>query len=173
MFFLEPNKLTSVKIFLREKDMFHQTEFFNIQQESSKLRTYSRIKREIGMQEYLTEIHNLTDRTSMSKFRLSNHRLMIETGRHKKIEKHNRKCPFCPQDIEDEVHFLTTCPSYYPIRENLFAKLQIPNLNFYYDKYLMFEYLMTNKEAVKHTAKFLNSAFSVREFLTANHRYVG
>ena len=48
----------------------------------------------------------------MSKFRLSNHRLMIEKGRH-----NNRKCPFCLTHIEDETHFLINCPIYSSIRK--------------------------------------------------------
>jgi hypothetical protein len=168
--FLKSHKAANVKVFRREKDIFHQTEFFNIQQDSAKLRTYAKIKTEIGMEDYLTNIHNITDRISMSRFRLSNHRLRIETGRHQKIERQNRKCPFCPSDIEDEVHFLTTCPTYNSIRENLFSELPIQNRTFYSDNFFLFKYLMKDKKAIKNTAKFINTAFSIREFLIANHR---
>ena len=102
--FLELKNSADIKVFGREKDIFHQTEFFNIKQDTAKLRTYSMIKTEIGLEDYLINIHNITERISFSKFRLSNHRLMIEIGRHKKIEKLRRICPFCPLEIEDESH---------------------------------------------------------------------
>ena len=57
----------------------------------------------------------------MSKFRLSNHRLMIEKGRHN-LAVHNRKCPFSLTHIGDETHFLINCPIYSSIRESLMEK---------------------------------------------------
>ena len=168
--FLELQNSADIKVFCREKDIFHQTEFFNIQQDSAKLRTYSMIKTKIGLEDYLISMHNIAERIAFSKFRLSNHRLLIEIGRHKKIEKQRRICPFCPLEIEDEIHFLTTCPTYNTIRENLFAELPTLSRTLYTDKFSLFKYLMINKNAVKHTAKFINSALSIREFLMANYR---
>ena len=121
------------------------------------------------MEDYLISVHNIADRISLSKLRLSNHQLLIEFGRHKKIEKQLRVCPFCPSVIEDEVHFITTCPSYHGIRENLFAVLPALSWTLYTDKFSLFKYLMTNKNAVKHTAKFIARAFAIREFLMAKH----
>ena len=43
--------------------------------------------------------------------------LLIETGRHSKIERQLRFCPFCPTIIEDEIHFLVQCPNYKDMRE--------------------------------------------------------
>ena len=39
---------------------------------------------------------------------------MIEKGRHQKpiTPRDNRRCPFCPTEIENEVHFLTKCIAY-------------------------------------------------------------
>ena len=127
----ESQKSANFQVFCREKDIFHQTEFYKMQQDTAKLRTFSKIKTEIGIEDYLINIHNITDRISISKLRLSNHRLMIEVGRHKKIERQNRRCPFCPSDIEDEIHFITTCPAYSTSRNTLLAELPIdsPLLN--------------------------------------------
>ena len=55
--------------------------------EQSKLRTYAFLKTEIGFEKYLIEIKNPALRTEITKFRLSNHSLMIETGRYKNIPK--------------------------------------------------------------------------------------
>lgn len=44
------------------------------------------------------------------KFRISNHKLNIETGRYEKISRFDRIYPVC--GIEDEIHFLFNCPKY-------------------------------------------------------------
>ncbi len=48
----------------------------------------------------------------MAKFRMSDHCLMIEKGRHWKLPREERTCPFCPDKIEDEKHFLIECYGY-------------------------------------------------------------
>ena len=53
-----------------------------------------------------------------SKFRPSSHDLNIETGRHWHFESSKRKCSVCDtNDIEDEFHFILTCPLYENIRK--------------------------------------------------------
>ena len=69
-------------------DQFHQNAFEKIKGEDSKLRTYSIYKDKIGFEQYLTQLKNPYIRSEITKFRLSNHKLMIEIGRHKKIPKH-------------------------------------------------------------------------------------
>ena len=99
-------------VFRRMQDIFHQESFVEIGKESSKLRTYGSIKTNIGREEYLANISNLNERTAISKIRLSNHTLMIENGRHLKIAKDERYCPFCPYEIETEKHFILFCKSF-------------------------------------------------------------
>ena len=94
------------------KDIFHQNSFAEINSVNSKLRTYKLFKTSIKQEPYLTEIKNVKDRIIFSKFRLSNHELMIEKGRHLNINKELRFCKFCPGSIEDEIHFLTKCKTY-------------------------------------------------------------
>ena len=166
----ESQKSANFQVFCREKDIFHQTEFHKMQQDTAKLRTFSKIKTEIGIENYLMNVHNITDRISLSKLRLSNHRLMIEVGRHKKIQRQNRICPFCPSHIEDEIHFITTCPVYHTSRNALLAELPVDCLILNADKCSLFEYLMKDKKIIRHTAKFITNANFIREFLLANHR---
>ena len=110
------------KLFQRLNDSFHQNAFEMIKSETSKLRTYALFKTEIGLENYLFEIKNVAVRVHVTKFRLSNHRLMIETGRHTKnkkddkIPKEKRFCPFCPRKIENEFHFIFECPIYTHLR---------------------------------------------------------
>ena len=108
-----------LKIFQSLSDQFHQNAFEKIRGENSKLRTYSTYKEKIGLETYLNLIKNPSVRTEISKFRLSNHKLMIEIGRHKKIPRDLRFCQFCPNEVETEKHFLLHCSTYKEIRKKL------------------------------------------------------
>ena len=51
----------------------------------------------------------------MTKFRISNHKLRIETGRYEKpkIDRCDRTCRLCLlNNVEDESHFIFDCPFY-------------------------------------------------------------
>ena len=98
--------------FARSVDIFHQNSFSEINKEHSKLRTYKLVKSKIGREPYLDHIKNIQDRIAFTKFRLSNHNLMIEKGRHQNIPSNLRHCPHCPGTIEDKCHFLLNCKSY-------------------------------------------------------------
>ena len=113
-----------ITFFQRTRDIFHQTGFAQKRDSNSKLRTYSLFKTDIGPEKYLTEITNLQDRTNLTKIRLSNHTLMIEKGRHQKIDKSLRFCPFCKNCIEDELHFVMVCPVYKHQRNQLFKDIR-------------------------------------------------
>ena len=95
-------------------EIFHQNAIQIINNPESKLRTYGLFKTEVGCEKYLSEIKNLALRQALTKFRLSNHVLNIEKGRHTnpKTPKEARFCPFCPKKVEDEIHFLLNCPIY-------------------------------------------------------------
>ena len=88
---------------------------------SSKATSYVKYKTTMDYEKYLDLIENTKHKTSLSRFRLSNHTLMIEKGRHAKptIEAHLRFCYFCKTLVENEEHFLTFCPLYSPQRIEL------------------------------------------------------
>ena len=76
------------------------------------LRTYCKIKTSFGSEKYLHIINNFTLRRAISKFRISSHRLKIETGRYLKLEANKRLGNnWDLNQIEDEIHFLLECPS--------------------------------------------------------------
>ena len=104
---------THLKATQRSIDIFHQEAFVDIKREDSKLRTYGTIKKEQGYETYLSKITSIKQRTALTKFRISNSVLMIEKGRHSNIDKSLRFCPFCPDKIEDEKHFLLECNALY------------------------------------------------------------
>ena len=93
------------KLYKRLSDVFYQSAFESINKQDSKLRTYSLIKESVEIENYLITTRNINARVCLTKFRLSNHKLMIETGRHQNVPKTERFCAFCYGMIEDEIHF--------------------------------------------------------------------
>ena len=49
------------------------------------------------MEAYLNSLHDFESRKIIAKFRCSDHTLMIETGRHTKIDLEERICKMCSQ----------------------------------------------------------------------------
>ena len=170
--FLVKDRQAHTKAFIRMKDMFHQEAFSNIQHEASKLRTYGILKTEIGLEQYLTEITSIKDRTNLTKLRLSNHSLMIEKGRHLGITDPNlRFCPFCPGQVEDERHFLLDCKSFSKLRNDLFHKTGNTVISFpYANKSQKFDILMRNTYLSPLTAQYITKALEMREDLLENQQ---
>ena len=170
--FLVKDRQAHTKAFIRMKDIFHQGAFSDIQNVGSKLRTYSIFKTEIGLEQYLTEITSIKDRTNLTKLRLSNHPLMIEKGRHLGITDPNlRYCPFCPGQIEDECHFLLECKSYSKLRNDLFYKTGKTVISFTYaNKSQKFDILMTNTYLSSLTAQYTTKALELRRDLLENQQ---
>ena len=97
----------------------------NINRPNSKLRTYSLFKNKFCMEKYLLLISDKNVRSSVTRLRISAHKLKIETGRHHKpykIAADERYCIFCNDNsIENEIHFILTCKHYKNERQ-LFLK---------------------------------------------------
>ena len=57
---------------------------------------------------------------------------MIEKGPHfkRKLEREDRKCPYCIQCIEHECHFITECPLYNNNRKGLLAEVTNDSIHF-------------------------------------------
>ena len=121
-----PNKLSANKFEKECKkrltDKFTCEWKSKLKKEDSKLKLYGEIKHTFGKEKYLDEVVNYSMRKIITKFRCSDHKLEIEVGRHKKIPRENRVCKQCPNDIETEMHFLCSCPSYKNLRKKLFEK---------------------------------------------------
>ena len=129
------------KLFQTLFDKFHQTAFETIRNEKSKLRVYAIFKNKIGFEKYLFNIKNPAKRAILTKFRLSNHKLMVEVGRYKGIPKEMRFCPFCPNTVESEIHILFSCSTYRHISVRLMDSINLSNLNFkYYPDDLKLQY---------------------------------
>ena len=122
--FYSKDKDSHTKAAQRLVDMFPQDSFSDIRRDDSKLRTFRLIKNERGYETYLSEITSIKARRSLTKLRLSNSSLMIEKGRHSNVDKSLRFCPFCPNIVEDEKHFLLGCPTFKYLRSELYEEVK-------------------------------------------------
>ena len=138
----------------------------------SKLRTLSYLKQKPGCEEYLNSVQNISDRIALTRFRLSNHNLMIEKGRHQNMNLYDRSCPFCHIQIEDEFHFLIKCKTYKNLREHLLDRIKTVSFGSYYprDEWFLFWFLLTNPIIVHLSAHFIKLAMDLRAFLLDNPR---
>ena len=161
---------THLKAFQRLKDIYHQTELVKIKSGDSRLRTYALFKTTPGFETYLDEISCVKERTALTKFRISNHKLMIEKGRHSKIDRELCFCPFCPNRVEDEKHFLLECQTYKHLRSDLYSKVKtiFPTITNQPKEY-RFLTLMRDV-TTSAVSRFTFRAMEVREFLIASHK---
>ena len=120
------DKINTKNILTRLTDIFSQTSIDTIQNtNNSKLHFLNYFKKEFKTENYL-KIKNFENRRALTKLRTSSHNLAIETGRWSKIERKNRLCEQCTENIiEDEIHFLFDCKKYSSNR----------NITFKYIKY--------------------------------------
>ena len=81
------------------------------------------MKQDFGLELYLEEIHDKSDRKYISSFTISTHRLRIECGRYLGEKPEDRLCNAC-NTIEDETHFLCQCQKYESERKILYDNLK-------------------------------------------------
>ena len=101
---------------------------------SIKLRTYIKFKFEHSVGEYLFYIPDTRWMKALSRLRMSSHMLEIERGRHVKPQKlplEQRICQrYTSNSIDDEIHFLITCPYFFTQRTSLLAESKLFNIEF-------------------------------------------
>jgi hypothetical protein len=166
-----PNKYPFIykKLYKAMASSFHEEALDAIK--TNKLRSYALFKRESGRENYLLVIKNVEIRTQLTKFRISDHNLMIEKGRHEGLHKSTRFCPFCLDKVEDEIHFMLKCPIYSNFRghflRSMFAEYintdAIPVKD-------MFSYLMALSSI--EVGKFIHQAFELRNYLIRKPKQV-
>ena len=117
--FIEKQDLNCNTIYEKSKYMLTKTcqdsydRFWGEQiNNSPKATSYVTFKKAVSYEKYLDQIENVNHRVCLSRFRLSNHNLLIEKGRHMRprLERNERKCFNCNVEIEDECHFIIKCP---------------------------------------------------------------
>ena len=96
---------------------------------SRKLELYEVFKDEYSTSDYLQRLRNFNERRNLMKFKLSNHKLMIELGRYQ-TDHISRLCPLCKSNqVENETHFLLDCSKYSLQRRTFLNRINelIPN----------------------------------------------
>ena len=139
---------------------------------SPKAESYALFKNEIRIEDYLCQVKNTKQMNALSRFRLSNHDLMIEKGRHSrpKIDKSERLCFLCRDKIENEVHFVTECPLYDKERKEMYATCRINarnglNFDMIPTNQQIFTFIISNKNPniINSLAIFIYNSFKLRE----------
>ena len=124
----------------RLEDTFVQNWNFRLNDSSRAL--FYRNLNNFGFKSYLDIVTTEKFRYSLTRLRLSSHRLEVETGRWAKpnaIPFENRLCSTC-QRLEDEFHFIFECsryrdlsisllPRYYRIRPSMFKLIDLFSSN--------------------------------------------
>ena len=96
-----------------------------------KLCTYSTFKDNFGFEQYLLLLKNFEQRRNLSRFRVSAHKLRIETARYQGTLRQDRTCLRCNSgEIEDEKHFLFTCSKLSAERDILLQQILTTCKNF-------------------------------------------
>ena len=161
----EGNKRKVKKTCYDNYDRFWKTEIDN----SPKALSYKTFKANVNFENYLYEVKSVKHRIALSRFRLSNHTLMIEKGRHMRpqIDRKDRKCGLCTNEIENEFHFVIVCPLYEKERVTLFQSCRENSKHFDNDlnEEQKFIFIMTNEcpTVIGTLAKFVFKSFIIRE----------
>ena len=160
----EAHGVQNAKAFLeifkqRVKDTFVQ-EWHSRLETSTRARTFIHITK-FNYQPYLDIINVKKFQLSLSRLRLSSHKLEVEAGRWTKPEKtpfDNRKCILC-NTLEDEFHFVLECGIYKDIRKQYIAKYFWAHLNM-----LKFIQLFSSerKKTTCNLGIFVEKAFKLR-----------
>ena len=96
---------------------------------------------------------------------------MIEKGRHLKIRKEQRLCPFCTNTVETEHHFILNCKTFTPLRNQLIhevGKLLPVFYQLHEDE--KFVALLNNENIIQLVGNYLNIALQSRRFLLKKHK---
>lgn len=122
---------------------------------------YREMKQTFEMSPYLLKMQNRKLRNTIAQFRLSSHQLAVEVGRHRNIQRSERKCTFCNRDeIEDEFHFILVCPYYSDLRIKFIH-------NYFYTRPSVFKFITllnsTKLKILNRLAIYLNKAVSLRK----------
>ena len=125
---------------------------------SRRLSSYSLYKTDLKLESYLENVTVVKHRIALSKFRVSSHKLAIETGRYYNIPNDERLCMFCNmRAVETEYHLLLVCPYYTSLRRKYLKPYfcRWPSL-------VKFKLLLSTKSIQINLAKYLFFAMRLR-----------
>ena len=159
----EPNYIEKT-LMQRMTDQYNQTSFGTINS-SRKLKTLRRLKSTPGRETYLREVEISKHRVAMSRLRLCSHSLESERGRYDETDAEKRHCQYCKahgkEEVEDEAHFLVSCPQHNELRKSLLPQNILHN-NSLSNKDKLAQ-ILSESEHIKSVAKFIYLAFEDRK----------
>lgn len=118
-----PEKHRRIKEIMNEEKETYIQYWKEQTKEQSRLQCYLKLNREYSM----LSVKNITHRQLLTKYRLSDHQLAIERGRHRKswLPREERVCAECRSgSVETEEHFLLHCDKYTSLRDSLYSQIQ-------------------------------------------------
>ena len=127
---------------------------------SGKTRHYRFIMPALQVANYINYDIPLKFRISLSKLKCSVHNLNVEVGRHNGIAYEQRLCILCDKmEIEDEFHFVMSCPVYQQLRNVFLPNIDIESttINSFYSLF------NSSEQEVLRLAKYIYNAFIIRE----------
>ena len=135
--------------------------------EKPKLRAFITFKDFATLPPHLTKPLTFIERKLVSKLRLGNLPLRIETGRFARppLPKQERVCYCGSQEVETESHLLFQCNKYASLRQVGFDSLNIPSNFNYLPENEKFDLVLNKSDNIKQTARFLVSAMDLRGLL--------
>ena len=147
---------------LSEKVIFKQVS------KSNKLQVLTSVKTVYGIEPYLYNLQNPSDRKAVTKYRISAHKLPVESGRYLNIDRQERYCKFCHVYVGDENHCLLRCfhPALTMLRKTFLNDIyrinpQVKSL----PRDCLFVYLLSfkDKSIMHNTAKYISDILELHE----------
>ena len=133
----------------------------------NKLRFYSKLKNSFTREPYIDLSPSRNQRSWISRLRSSSSSLGIEIGRYRNIPINSRICNYCSLgEIDDERHFLMSCPIFDLKRACLFGKISSVSPNFLSlsdEHKLKFILCPTSEIITKLVNKFIRIMFNARD----------
>ena len=122
---LSADRLLEFKNLCKERlSLYYKKEWKNSINNCKKCSLYKFFKTDLTFEKYLIEL-NGDLRICLTKFRLCNHKLPIELGRHMNIIRNERICVFCNKDLGDEYHYVFSCDKFINERHKFIPKVCI------------------------------------------------
>ena len=100
-------------------------------QNKPKLHLFRQIKSYYAVEKYVFDNINFSLRSCIAQLRFGILPLTVETSRFTGIKRDDQVCPICDtNNVEDELHFLFTCPKFSDLRKIMFSKVWRYNNDF-------------------------------------------
>lgn len=155
------NQSIDLNVFMEKCNSLQNQEWLNNLPSKPKLRTYVTFKDKVCTEPYIYNNLCKGTRSIMSQLRMGVLPLNIETGRYDKTPIERRICKQCNQNaIEDEPHFVCSCPAYNNERQKLYESIK--SIDTYFNNVPnAFCYIMEHHQLL--VAKFVCKAWNMRK----------